>query len=70
MTMNRIRFENRRQILHGMQSLTGTLKNGGGIFLQDFGLSLHQTTKFHISKIVFLINEEILIQNQCAQFVN
>jgi hypothetical protein len=37
MTLNRIRFENRRQILQGIQSLMGTLKNEESIFLQDFG---------------------------------
>jgi hypothetical protein len=68
--MNRIRFENRRQILQGIQSLMGTLKNEGGIFLQDFGKS---TTDYKVSdhqKMVFLINEEIITQNQCAQVVN
>lgn len=39
MTMNRITFENTRQILQGIQSSMGTLKNEGGIFLQDFGKS-------------------------------
>jgi len=46
--MNRIRFENRRQILQGIQSLKGTLKNKGGIFLQDFGKS---TTDYKVSDI-------------------
>ena len=46
--MNRITFENRRQILQGIQSLMRTLKNEGGIFLQDFGKS---TTDYKVSDI-------------------
>jgi len=48
MTMNRITFENRRQILQGIQSLMRTLKYEGGIFLQDFGNS---TPDYKVSDI-------------------
>jgi len=48
MTINRITFETRRPLLQGIQPLMGTMKNEGGIFLQDSGKS---TPDYKVSDI-------------------